>query len=241
MCGLRPPTCRTHPRRRTARAPPRPSYPDCSPWRERRPRAEETAFHLANPTASPRVPPHTNRSTTARHKAATKRRGVTGDTTFIKLNAGSSGAEVVTRSSSPCRTALQEQVLYGGSEWPIRVVKWACFIDGRRGRVAAVLPHPLSGSATAFPASENQASYPPAAPEDSRPLISFLRTAARSRGRHTGAFELSATQPAGGCPRRGRLEGGLSPADPVCRRKPGILSLGPRSSMDHGSEHTFAP
>lgn len=52
-----------------------------------------------------------------------------------ELNAGSSVPEVVTRNSAPCRTALQEQVLYGGREWPIRVVKWACFVDLRSGWV----------------------------------------------------------------------------------------------------------
>lgn len=75
-----------------------------------------------------------------------------------ELNAGSSAPEVVTRNSAPCRTALQEQVLYGGREWPIRVVKWACFVDRRSGCVAAVSsPTSPSCSATTCPTSESQA------------------------------------------------------------------------------------
>nr|XP_042134308.1 cancer-associated gene 1 protein isoform X5 [Peromyscus maniculatus bairdii] len=86
-----------------------------------------------------------------------------------------------------------------------------------------------------FPASESQARHSPAALEDLRPLTHFLGTTVRPRGRHTGTFELPATQPVADSPRWGRLEGVLAPAEPVCRRKRGVRSRGQRSSMDHGN------
>lgn len=109
--------------------------------------AEETAFHPANPTvASPRLPPHTNRSAIARRKAASMRHGVSGYTTSANTNTDRPEVQCrkcVTRSSAPCRSARPAHVRYGGRERPIRDAMWGCGVDCRTGRAGSVLPQPF--------------------------------------------------------------------------------------------------
>lgn len=139
------------------------------------------------------------------------------------------------------RSALREHAHHGGRERPIRGVPWGRCVIGRVGCVALVPPQPFVLVRCGVPSLRKSDCYAPTVVKTCVPALLPPASGAGQRTSHWAVRALrdaaSWMQPLGGdgwkefSLRRRRCAG----------RKPGILSLGHRSPMDHGSEHPFAP